>query len=171
MCSNRFKEKGVIFDKDTMGESEAYFATFIKSLDSQDNYWQFQEPGLLKAKDKNVNVKRYNGLINYNSGLTAHYEENRVFREKELIQLLGEGKPVASFLVRESNEDIQIQEILDNAIINIYSFFTHKKITLFAPPPHRIIFLYESVGEVAPEELIAKSENNTIKGCNRIYCL
>lgn len=147
------------------------FETFINNLSEHMILSsKLTEPGL-PIRKQNIIIKKYNGLINYESGLTTHYKENRLFREKQLIQLLGRGKPIASFLVRESNEDVQIQEILDNAIINVYSFFTHKKITLFAPTPNRIAFLYESVGELAPEELIVKSEMNMIKGCNKIYCL
>jgi len=99
------------------------------------------EPGL-PSKKGNIIIRKYDGLINYKSGLTTHYKESRQYREKQLIKLLGIGKPVDTFLVNKAaNKDIEIQEILDNAIINVYSFSTHKKITLFAPPPERIIYL------------------------------
>lgn len=147
------------------------FETFINNL-SEDEFFSRKliEPGL-SAKKYNAIVKKYDGLINYESGLTTHYKESRQYREKRLIKLLGIGKPVDTFLVDKANKDIEIQEILDNAIINVYSFSTHKKITLFAPPPERIIYLYEAVGEIPPEELVFKSEDNTRKGYNKIYCL
>jgi hypothetical protein len=149
------------------------FETFINNLSEHMILSsKLTEPGL-PIRKQNIIVKKYDGLINYESGLTTHYKENRLFREKQLIQLLGRGKPVDTFLVDKeaANKDIEIQEILDNAIINVYSFSTHKKITLFAPPPERIIYLYEAVGEIPPEELVFKSEDNTRKGYNKIYCL
>lgn len=124
------------------------------------------DKSLLKG---NLKVKRYEGEINYNSGFTAHYKGNRIFREMELNRLLKKGKRVDAFVVDEGNNDIQIQEILDNAILNVYSFHTHKKITLFAPPPERIISLYNSIGEFPPEWLIKKSEFNVRKGYNKIF--
>lgn len=148
------------------------FETFINNL-SEDVVFSRKliEPGL-PIRKRNIIIKKYNGLINYESGLTTHYKESRQCRENQLIKLLGIGKPVDTFLVdKAENKDIEIQEILDNAIINVYSFSTHKKITLFAPPPERIIYLYEAVGEIPPEELVFKSEDNTRKGYNKIYCL
>lgn len=123
----------------------------------------------MSALSDKTKVYRYTGEINYNSGFTAHYKGNRVFREMELNKLLKEGKRVDAFVVDEGNNDLQIQEILDNAILNIYSFHTHKKITLFAPHPERIISLYNSIGEFPPEWLIEKSECNIRKGYNEIF--
>lgn len=117
-----------------------------------------------------IKVNRYEGEINYNSGFTVHYEGERLFREMELIRILGEGRKVKAFKVHEEESNIQIQELLDNAILKIYSFHTHRKITLFAPHPERIISLYASIGEFPPEWLIKKSENNVRKGYNNI-CL
>ena len=147
------------------------FETFINNL-SEDEFFSRKliEPGL-STKKYNAIVRKYDGLINYESGLTTHYKESRQYREKQLIKLIGVGKPIKTFLVNRADKDIEIQEILDNAIINVYSFSTHKKITLFAPPPERIIYLYEAVGEIPPEELVFKSEDNMRKGYNRIYCL
>jgi len=153
-------------------QDNIYFETFINNLSEyMISSSKLTEPGL-SAKKYNAIVKKYDGLINYESGLTTHYKESRQYREKQLIKLLGIGKPVDTFLVNKAaDKDIEIQEILDNAIINVYSFSTHKKITLFAPPPERIIYLYEAVGEIPPEELVFKSEDNTRKGYNKIYCL
>lgn len=114
-------------------------------------------------------VKRYDGEINYNSGKTIHYKGNRIFREIELTNLLGKGKKVKTFIVEKDANNIQIQELLDNAVLNVYSFHTHKKITLFAPRPERIISLYTSIGEFPPEWLIEKSESNARKGYNEIF--
>lgn len=115
-----------------------------------------------------MKIKRYTGEINYNSGFTIHYKGNRIFREMELIKQLGEGKRVDAFVVDEGDNNIQIQELLDNGILNVYSFHTHKKITLFAPHPERITSLYNSIGEFPPEWLIEKSESNVRKGYNEI---
>lgn len=117
---------------------------------------------------KKVGIKRYDGEINYHSGVTTHYKENRVFREKALVDLLGEGSKLKVFIVEEDSNK-QIQELLDNAILVIYSFYTHRKITLFAPNPERIISLYASIGEFPPDWLIEKSECNARKGLNNIY--
>lgn len=116
-----------------------------------------------------VKINKYIGEINYNSGFTIHYESDRVFREMELIRLLGEGKRIEAFIVDKGNNDKQIHELLDNAILNVYSFDTHKKITLFAPKPERIIFLYNSIGEFPPDWIIEKSELNVRKGYNEIF--
>ena len=164
MRSNKIK-------KDMDYQNNICFETFINNLSEHMILSsKLTEPGL-SAKKYNAIVKKYDGLINYESGLTTHYKESRQYREKRLIKLLGIGKPVDTFLVDKANKDIEIQEILDNAIINVYSFSTHKKITLFAPVPERIIYLYEAVGEIPPEELVFKSEDNTRKGYNKIYCL
>lgn len=116
-----------------------------------------------------IKVKRYDSEINYNSGVTEHYALHRKLRENELIRLLGNGHRVDAFLVSQDGKDSEIHEVMSNAIINIYSFETHKKITLFAPKPSRIEFLYKSIGELADEKLIIKSEYNLYKGYNKIY--
>lgn len=118
-----------------------------------------------------MKVKRYNSLINYNSGMTTHYKEERVLREMELTKLLGEGKPIAVFLVDSGDGRLQLQEILDNAVINVYSFETHRKVTLFAPNPNRINYLYELAGEIVPDYLIEKSEENSQNEYNDVFNL
>lgn len=127
------------------------------------------EPGLKEMKSKYTKVRRYDKIINYNSGLTAHYEESRILRENILTKILGDGNPIDIFLVEEVDKEPQLQEVMDNAIINVYSYSTHKKITLFAPSSNRLIYLYESVGEVPPEDLIKKSERNVQRGYNKIF--
>lgn len=124
------------------------------------------DKSLLKG---NLKVKRYEGEINYNSGYTKHYEGNRTFREMELIRILGKGEKVKAFAVDEGNNGMQIQEVLSNGILNVYSFYTHRKITLFALHPERIITLYTAIGEFPPEWLIKKSEFNVRKGYNKIF--
>ena len=79
MRSNPKEEVDILNQRASMIEHEICFATFIKNLDAIDDYvhaGELYEPGLLKDRDKSINIKRYNGLINYNSGLTTHYEEN-----------------------------------------------------------------------------------------------
>jgi len=156
--------------------NEENFDSFEELLNSFDNNfeWGFYTEDsleLTKKKGRYLNVKKYRGRINYKSGFTSHYETSRIFRELELIKLLGKGKPIDVFIVDEENRGLQIQEILDNAIINIYSFDTHKKVTLFAPTPERICSLYEAIGETPPDDLILKSEENFKNGYNKIYCL
>lgn len=118
--------------------------------------------------DKTDKINRYNGEINYNSGGTYHYEVNRKFREKKLVSLLGKGKKIQAFIVDKGENDIQIHELLDNGVLVIYSFFTHKKITIFSPTPERIYHLYSAIGEFPPDCLITKSEQNVRMGYNRI---
>lgn len=115
-----------------------------------------------------IKVSKYEKEINYNSGFTVHYEGERLIREMELIRTLGEGRRLKAFKVHQEEDNIQIQEILDNAILKIYSFHTHRKITLFAPQPERITALYASIGEFPPEWLIKRSEYNVRKGYNNI---
>ena len=117
----------------------------------------------------NIKVGRYDGEVNYNSGVTTHYRENRILREKVLVDLLGQGNKIKAFIVKEGDDNIQIQELLDNAVLVIYSFHTHRKITLFAPHPERIMSLYASIGEFPPDWLIKKSESNSRKGHNNIH--
>lgn len=113
-------------------------------------------------------INRYKNKINYNSGMTSHYKDIRIHRERELTELLGVGKPVSMFLVKDEEGILQIQEVLSNGIIIVYSFDTHKKITLFAPHPNRISFLYESIGCLPSKSLLAQCEDNIKKGYNDI---
>lgn len=114
-----------------------------------------------------MKVVEYRKFINYNNGNTFHFEKGRIIRERELIRLLGSGKKVKSFVVEKDNKS-QIQEVLDNAIIRVFSYDTHKKITMFAPNPNRLISLFEAAGLVIPEYLLAKSELNFQNGFNSI---
>lgn len=120
------------------------------------------------SSNKSDKINRYDGEINYNSGGTYHYEVNRSFREKKLISLLGKGTRVKAFIVRKQEDDIQIHELLDNGILIIYSYLSHKKITLFAATTERIFHLYSSIGEFPPDFLVTKSEKNVRMGYNRI---
>lgn len=138
-------------------------------FDESELFYQQDSESSIEKLNKEIEVKRYDGPINYQSGMTAHYEENRIIREKELKRLLGEGKRTMAFTVNRANKEPEIQEIRDNAIIIVYSFNTHKRITLFAPPPRRLEFLYNSIGEIADENIMIKSEENAKKGYNRIY--
>lgn len=118
--------------------------------------------------DKDLKIEIYTKLINYNSGLTAHYEISRQLRERELIRVIGLGKRIDAFIVSRVGKPSEIQEVLDNGIIKVYSHETHKKITLFAPTPERLEFLYNSVGKTVCEHLLKRSEHNTKNGYNKI---
>lgn len=122
-----------------------------------------------KENPKYKVISKYPFKINYNSGMTAHYKDIRIHRERVLNNLVGLGEPVIAFVVKDENGELQIQEVLDNGVINVYSFYTHKKITIFAPHPNRIMLLYESIGAIPPEYLITRSEENAKKGYNEIY--
>lgn len=121
----------------------------------------------IKTNNSKRLVKRFLGLINYHSGETYHYEKSRFIRNLVLTNKLGSGVVIDRFIVDEPNEDLQIQEIYDNAIIVVYSFVTHKKITTFAPSPKRILSLYEDAGEIPPKHIIEESENNVKKELNQ----
>lgn len=114
-------------------------------------------------------VSVYDKAISNNGLTTYHYKSSRTEREKELDCLLGKGARVKAFLVDKGGEDIQIHELLDNGLLIIYSYHNHKKITLFAPKPDRIFNLYASAGEIPPESIIKKSEDNMRKGYHIIY--
>lgn len=114
-----------------------------------------------------MKVSEYNHLINYKSGNTDHFEDLRDLREQELYRLLGVGKVIQRFLIEKEGE-FEIQEILDNGIIKVYSCINHKKITTFAPGPNRFISLFEACGKVAPDNLIIQSEFNIQNGYNKI---
>lgn len=114
-----------------------------------------------------MKVSEYNHLINYKSGNTDHFEDLRILREQELIRLLGVGKVIQRFLV-EKESYLEIQEILDNGIIKVYSYSNHKRITTFAPGPNRFISIFEACGKVAPDNLITQSEFNMQNGYNEI---
>lgn len=118
--------------------------------------------------NRDEHVSKYKGPVNYLSGYTEHYEDSRVFREKELERLLGKGKVQIRFKVRRNKSELEIHEILDNGIMNIYSHETNKKITVFTPVPERIISLYHAVGEFPPEKLIKRSERNQMNCYNKI---
>lgn len=114
-------------------------------------------------------VKRYNKEINRNAGMTYHYKKYRLIREQRLIELLGKGNPEAAFAVNDGRGKLQIHEVWDTGIIFIYDFKSHKKITVFAPPPYRIKALYENAGERPPRKLMNKSHENFRKGYNKIH--
>lgn len=135
----------------------------------ESKYFYLDSDYCINKLDKNLKIIRYDGMINYNSGMTNHYKENRMLRERELTRVLGEGKRLKAFIVIRENKETEIQEVRDNAIIVVYSFETHKKITLFAPSPNRLENLYHAIGEVPDDNIIGKSEENTLKGYNGIY--
>lgn len=144
----------------------------ICDLCNKENIRNLKEALILSNKEnyhEKYNVSKYYGEINKKGGLTSHYKDSRIIREQELENLLGNGNCIQAFLVNKDGNDIQIQELLDNGLLIIYSFYNHKKITLFAPRPERIINLYASVGEFPPESVIRKSEDNMRKGYHIIY--
>lgn len=120
---------------------------------------------LLLSKYK---IKLFNKRINKKAGTTTHFQNERAYRELKIKSLLGEGFPIISFILEISPEDIQIQEILDNGVINVYSYFSHKKITMFIPTPERLSSIYKSCGVIPPSKLIIKSEINYRNGYNSI---
>ena len=142
----------------------SYFEAFLKLI--SDFEYNLQD----RSEIRNLKIKKYNHLINRNSGMTIHYQLHRLHRENELRRLLGTGKHIDSFVV-EGLEKLQIHEIFDNAVIIVYDYVTHKKITIFAPHPCRLISLYESVGEIPPLLLVERSKNNLSLGYNRIHSL
>lgn len=115
-----------------------------------------------------IKIKRYDKKINYQCGMTEHYENSRIFREKELLKILGPGKHIDTFFVDKGNDDKQIHELLHNGIMIVYSYETHKKITIFAVHPERLYSLYISIGEFPPGVLMNVSEYNMRKGYNEI---
>lgn len=115
-----------------------------------------------------IKIKRYNKKINYQCGMTDHYKHSRIFREKELFNILGSGRKVDAFFIDKGNGDKQIHELLHNGIMIVYSYKTHRKITIFAVHPERIYSLYISIGEFPPDFLMNVSENNIRKGYNKI---
>lgn len=117
----------------------------------------------------NFQVSKYDKEISSDGEMTYHYRTSRMSREKELEEILGKGGRLQAFLVDKGDGDIQIQELLDNGLLIIYSYCNHKKITLFAPKPERIKNLYFSIGEIAPESIIRKSEENVKKGYHIVY--
>lgn len=115
-----------------------------------------------------MKVTIYTKLINYQSGNTIHFEDSRFLREQELIRLLGIGQVIQRFLVDEDGNP-QIQEILSNGIIRVYSAKDHKKVTTFAPGPNRLINLFEACGQIIPESLVRQSELNVENGYSNIF--
>lgn len=115
-----------------------------------------------------IKIKRYDKKINYQCGMTDHYENSRIFRENELLNILGPGKRIDAFFVDKGNGDKQIHELLHNGIMVVYSYETHKKITIFAVHPERICSLYISIGEFPPKVLMNVSEYNVRRGYNEI---
>lgn len=121
-----------------------------------------------EAKAPNAKVRPYRNCINRSSGMTNHYKEHRVARERLLRNLLGDGVPIDTFLVNDGRNRIQIHEVWDNGILMVYDYKTHKKITIFAPPPYRIKYLYNNAGMEPPEFLMRKAYENFKKGYNGI---
>ena len=156
---NNFNNISLCNNKNCKVPTHFHFSSICQALDRLEDFFCLVD-------SENMKVTKYNKLINYNAGETHHFKEFRRVREKELKNLLGESEVCSRFLVVKSEEDVQIQEILANGILNVYSYTTHKKITTFAPTPERITSLYHSIGEFPPEELIMNSESNVRKGYN-----
>lgn len=141
-----------------------HFENIVDALRFLDKISYSQE----KHSNNKIVVKKYTAEINYKSGETSHYLNDRAFRELELKIKLGKGNREIAFVIEKDKDDIQIHELLDNGIINIYSFYTHQRITTFSPTPERIYALYYSIGEIPPSSLIEKSEDNFRKEYNLI---
>lgn len=122
-----------------------------------------------EGRSNRARVRPYYNLINRSSGMTVHYKEHRLERERQLRRLLGTGRPLDRFLVDDGREKYQIHEVWSNGILIIYDYKTHKKITIFAPPPYRIKYLYNNAGLEPPEDLIERSAENYKKGYNGIF--
>ena len=142
-----------------------HFDSFYEAISALNE--EFKGKNIIESS--NEKIIKYNSKINYNCGVTDHYDNFRSFREKELTRLLGKGAFVNSFFVDKGDGDLQIHEILSNGVMNVYSYETNKKITVFTPHPDRIISLYISIGEFPPEDLLEQSEYNIRKGYNEIH--
>lgn len=117
-----------------------------------------------------IKVKRYKKKMNYQCGMTDHYEGSRIFREKKLFSILGHGKPIDTFFIDKGKgkDDKQIHQLLSNGIIVVYSYESHKKITVFAIHPERMCSLYIAIGEFPPKKLMKITEYNVRKGYNEL---
>lgn len=110
-----------------------------------------------------ISVRLFNKKINKNVGDTIHFSNDRAYRELKLKKYILTGKALDSFVVELKNEPLQIQEILDNGLMIIYSYLTHKRITMFLPTPERVVKLYNFSGLIPPSKLIETCETNRIK--------
>lgn len=92
---------------------------------------------------------------------SKHYTNDRQKREK-VINMIGQGTPVATFVVdRGHRNGAEIHEITNTGIINIYNQRTHKLITKLIARPGQIRRYYKN-GK-APKYLIEKALYNTVK--------
>lgn len=93
---------------------------------------------------------------------SRHYTNDRQRREEIINTIVGQGTPVAAFLVdRGHRNGAEIHEITDTGIINIYNQRTHKLVTKLIARPGQIRRYYPE-GK-APRFLIEKAIDNTIK--------
>lgn len=113
-------------------------------------------------------VKIYNKKINRHAGDTSHFANERSYRELALKGKLGVGNLVVSFVLKTEEGDLQIHEILDNGVVSVYSYLTHKKITIFAATPFRIASIYEYAGLIPPDWLLSKCEENFNNEYNKL---
>ena len=96
---------------------------------------------------------------------SRHYAMDRKKRER-VIQKIGYGTPVATFIFRHSNKvNAEIHEITSTGIIKIYAEDTHMLITKLIARPGQIRRYYPN-GE-APEELIKVAKENVKRGYNK----
>ena len=92
---------------------------------------------------------------------SRHYTNDRQRRE-EIINMIGQGTPVATFIIdRGHRNGAEIHEITDTGIINIYNLRTHKLVTKLIARPGQIRRYYPE-GK-APRKIIEKAIDNTVK--------
>ena len=98
---------------------------------------------------------------------SKHYTNDRQQRE-EIINLIGLGKPMVRFTIDRGHKNgAEIHEITDTGIINIYNKNTRKLITKLIARPGQIRRYYKN-GK-APQSLIQKAIDNTVKNCYNLY--
>ena len=81
-----------------------------------------------------------------------------------IIQSIGLGNPVNRFIVdRGHRNGPEIHELTDTGIINVYNEWSGKLVTRLIARPGQIRRYYPN-GK-APENLIQKAIDNTVKNC------
>lgn len=127
------------------------------------------------ANNRSNNEKKYFAVVGKLQNLrsldennsTYHKSVHRAKRMQVIEENCGQGKVLAQFIVDKKHfNGNEIHQIKSNGCIDIYNENTGKHITTLIARPRQIQRCYDSIGEKAPRELLAKAIANTAKGYN-----
>lgn len=94
---------------------------------------------------------------------TLHWSDERKERHKKIVEIIGNGKYMTSFLVDTAHPNgYEIHNIFDNGIILIQNERTQKVVTELIARPQQLKRYWKSLGRLFPYEMFAVFETAKI---------